>query len=306
MATYIKPSDPRYKKLTPAQRNANTLLNLKNSVKPAPAKPMAKKPTTTSKGKTSIDKDGNKVVIDSNGKTVTSKDKSSITYYNKRGKTTIKSDSDGFTTKSVVNKKGRSLSYIDDGSKSLYNKKGKMNIGPWGSSLTNKSGRSIKREDGSSSYISFKKDIRYDKDSPGKITARNATTYEPIKPTPTKKPTAPAAKPTPTKAPAKTVSQVWKEKTGKDWSEAKKLGLSDGSASSNMALLKKLNSGKITDAVLKPKEETKPATVPTREEAIEAGESLVRMRRGGVKGKPVLKKKIVKKPVMRRGGIKKK
>jgi hypothetical protein len=203
MATYIKPSDPRYKKLTPAQRNANTLLNLKNSFKPAPAK----KPQTAK------------------------------------------------STSKVVE------------------------------SLTS----------------GFSRNMR--------ALGTPVRTAAPPAKVPAKKPTAPAAKPTPTKAPAKTVSQIWKEKTGKDWSEAKKLGLSDGSASSNMALLKKLNSGEITDAVLnptKPKEETKPATVPTREEAIEAGESLVRMRRGGVKGKPVLKKKIIKKPVMRRGGIKKK
>ena len=49
---------------------------------------------------------------------------------------------------------------------------------------------------------------------------------------------------TPVKS-APTVSQVWKDKTGMSWSEAKNLGLSDGSASSNMRLLKKLQSGEI-------------------------------------------------------------
>ena len=43
-----------------------------------------------------------------------------------------------------------------------------------------------------------------------------------------------------------TVSQLWKEVTGLPWSEAKKLGYSDGSAKTNLELRKKLVSGKIT------------------------------------------------------------
>jgi hypothetical protein len=73
--------------------------------------------------------------------------------------------------------------------------------------------------------------------------------------TPTKTPTktlnvyAPKPKPaakTPAKpaASGKTVSQLWTEKTGLPWSEAKKQGMSDGSAASNMALMKKLQTGK--------------------------------------------------------------
>ena len=52
-------------------------------------------------------------------------------------------------------------------------------------------------------------------------------------------------KPTTTKPkPAgKTVSQLWTEKTGLPWSEAKKQGMSDGSYASNVALMKKLKSG---------------------------------------------------------------
>jgi hypothetical protein len=53
---------------------------------------------------------------------------------------------------------------------------------------------------------------------------------------------------TPVKTPvktstAKTVSEMWKEKTGTSWSEAKKKGLTDGSTKSNLALLAKLKSG---------------------------------------------------------------
>ena len=42
---------------------------------------------------------------------------------------------------------------------------------------------------------------------------------------------------------SKTVSQIWKEVTGKSWKEAKALGLSDGSYESNMKLRKLLLSG---------------------------------------------------------------
>jgi hypothetical protein len=49
---------------------------------------------------------------------------------------------------------------------------------------------------------------------------------------------------TPVKTPAgKTVSEIWKEKTGTSWSEAKKQGLTDGSMKANLALLAKLKSG---------------------------------------------------------------
>lgn len=41
----------------------------------------------------------------------------------------------------------------------------------------------------------------------------------------------------------KTVSQVWIEKTGMPWAEAKKMGLTDGSKAKNIALLKRLKAG---------------------------------------------------------------
>lgn len=89
----------------------------------------------------------------------------------------------------------------------------------------------------------------------------------PKKATPAKSSTAkPAAKTTTKAAPAKTttastktnaaksapsVSELWKQKTGTSWSEAKKLGLSDGSASSNIALMKKLQSGSVNKNTVK-------------------------------------------------------
>lgn len=61
-----------------------------------------------------------------------------------------------------------------------------------------------------------------------------------------------------------TVSQLWKEKTGTSWSEAKKQGLTDGSASANIALMKKLKSGEISKSSLsQPKTETAPTPVTT-------------------------------------------
>jgi hypothetical protein len=61
----------------------------------------------------------------------------------------------------------------------------------------------------------------------------------PVK-TPVKKPIVKPVVKTPAR---KTVSEIWKEKTGTSWSEAKKQGLTDGSMKANLALLAKLKSG---------------------------------------------------------------
>jgi len=55
----------------------------------------------------------------------------------------------------------------------------------------------------------------------------------------------------------KTVSEIWKEKTGTSWSEAKKQGLTDGSMKANLALLAKLKSGSFD------KENQAPAKIET-------------------------------------------
>lgn len=47
-----------------------------------------------------------------------------------------------------------------------------------------------------------------------------------------------------TPAKGKTVAELWKEKTGTSWAEAKKQGLTDGSAANNMKVLKDLKAGK--------------------------------------------------------------
>jgi|Laugrespbdmm15dd_1035085.scaffolds.fasta_scaffold21140_2 hypothetical protein len=122
--------------------------------------------------------------------------------------------------------------------------------------------------------------------------AKPATVKTPAK-TPAAVKPAPAA---PAKAPAaKTVSQVWKEKTGMDWSEAKKLGVSDGSAKSNMALLAKLNSGATSRADLGVKVE--PIVLATKKNEPMATPELETKRKGGA---TKMKKKY------RMGGMKKK
>jgi len=86
----------------------------------------------------------------------------------------------------------------------------------------------------------------------------------PIKNSESKKstPTPPPTPPPPASSP--TVSQLWQQKTGTSWSEAKKQGLTDGSASANMALMKKLKSGEINKSSLsKPKTEVTPTPVAT-------------------------------------------
>ena len=94
---------------------------------------------------------------------------------------------------------------------------------------------------------------------------------------------------TPAKPAAKTVSQLWVEKTGTPWSEAKKQGFSDGTAASNVALMKKLQTGS-------PMEYTRAYTGPdySGDAAAEAafGEPKATMKKGGrVKSKMKSKKK---------------
>lgn len=104
-------------------------------------------------------------------------------------------------------------------------------------------------------------------------------------------------------ATGKTVSELWKEKTGTSWSEAKKQGLTDGSMKANLALMSKLKSG---DYKPKPKEEVKvepkpyvPAGFPARTDGpIADGEQLNEMRRGG-------RVMATRKPKMAMGGTKK-
>lgn len=53
-----------------------------------------------------------------------------------------------------------------------------------------------------------------------------------------------AVEPSKPKSKSKTTAELWKEKTGTDWSEAKKRGLTDGSAKSNLEIRKALKAGR--------------------------------------------------------------
>lgn len=103
----------------------------------------------------------------------------------------------------------------------------------------------------------------------------------------------PTAK-TPAKPAAKTVSQLWVEKTGTPWSEAKKQGLSDGSAASNMALMKKLKSGNRMEFMSSGYKIPSEDEARAMDDAYDAayGPAKTTMRKGGsVKGKMKSKKK---------------
>lgn len=106
---------------------------------------------------------------------------------------------------------------------------------------------------------------------PSNTLATKPKPITPAKPKPaaktTPKPTATTPKPTtPAKPAAKTVSELWAEKTGTSWSEAKKQGLSDGSAKSNMEIMKKLQSGAINkDTIATMKDNSKVATLDAKD-----------------------------------------
>lgn len=82
--------------------------------------------------------------------------------------------------------------------------------------------------------------------TPKKVTPKK----EEVKKVETKKLTTPKVT-TPEKISSPTVSQLWQQKTGTSWSEAKKQGLTDGTAAANIALMKKLKSGSINKNTIK-------------------------------------------------------
>jgi hypothetical protein len=102
------------------------------------------------------------------------------------------------------------------------------------------------------------------KSTPSKSTATKTSTAKttPVKTTP--KATTVKNTPPPAKTSSPSVADLWKQKTGTSWSEAKKQGLTDGSASANTSLMKKLKSGEINKSSLsKPKTEATPTPVTT-------------------------------------------
>lgn len=68
----------------------------------------------------------------------------------------------------------------------------------------------------------------------------------------------------------KTVSELWREITGLNWSEAKNLGLTDGSYSKNIQLMRDLKSGKITKSSINSMREAlaQSASIPESERIV--------------------------------------
>lgn len=106
---------------------------------------------------------------------------------------------------------------------------------------------------------------------------------------------APKRKPkTPAKTPPKTVSQLWTEKTGTSWADAKKQGFTDGTAAGNIALMQKLQRGNPLEYTSSgfsiPDEDTANAMDAAYDAAY--GPAGSTMRKGGrVRSKMKLKKK---------------
>ena len=187
--------------------------------------------------KTTDKKTTDKTVINKDGKTVYSKD-GSKTVLNSKGKTTYSKDG----SKTVLNKSGKTV-YNKDGSKTTSNKNGV---------------KTYTAAEVAASKKLFDAKTAADKKAAAKVASGKKVKAvveslirpkTPVKTPPVVKPPVvkpPVVKPPVVKKPAgKTVSQIWKEKTGTEWSEAKKQGLSDGSAKSNLALLEKLKSGSL-------------------------------------------------------------
>lgn len=206
----------------------------------------------------------------------------SKTVINSKGKTVY---SDGIKT--VYDSKGRTTTY-SGGVKEVLNKKGKTVYFPDGKkTVVNKNGETVYFPDGHI-RISDKQGVRRipSATSSAKPTTKPAT---PAKTTPKQ-----VTKPAITKPAAKTVSQMWVEKTGTPWSEAKKQGFSDGTAASNMALMKKLQTGNRMEFMSSGYKIPSEDEARAMDDAYDAayGPAKTTMRRGGrVKSKMKSKKK---------------
>jgi hypothetical protein len=141
----------------------------------------------------------------------------------------------------------------------------------------------------------YKKQTSLTKDKSNKTPeSKPATSKAPAKSesTPTPKVTQKA-----TPAKGKTVAELWKEKTGTSWAEAKKQGLTDGSMEKNLKVLKDLKAGKYDKKESVDRLPTKKVT--SVDNPVTDKEKEIVYRNGG-------KKRSVKKvPMYKRGGKKK-
>lgn len=222
----IPASDPRYKKMTPAQRNANTALRLKESVGnsfnyKAPVKKKTPPPATKSKLKT----------IDGNSKVVVG-GKNNIKLAPKSNKPTV--------VKGVIDSANRATPPIKSNKPPV---KKDTPLGTVAKDLikkTNAQDAARLAKEKADKAVKQVKETSMQKALLDRTTAGNIKTRD-INPPKTAPNTT--TKTTSTTSAGKTVSQLWVEKTGMPWSEAKKQGYSDGSAKSNMAIMAKLKAG---------------------------------------------------------------
>jgi hypothetical protein len=267
-----------------------------------------KKETYNSKGKTIYFPDGTKETLNSKGKTVYFPDGSKTTY-NSKGKTEYTAAEAAALKKAIdKNAADKKAAAKANANKLISTVKGT-------SAINTKSKPESKAKSNFNYYTELAKTQKAATD---KKTTDKKTTDKKVKTVveslirpktviapktqkaATDKKTTDKKVKTPT---GKTVSEIWKEKTGTSWSEAKKQGLTDGSMKANLALMSKLKSG---DYKPKPKEEVKvepkpyvPAGFPARTDGpIAGGEQLNEMRRGG-------KVMATRKPKMAMGGTKK-
>lgn len=214
-------------------------------------------------------KAGTKTVLDEKGKTVYSNYGSknqTKTVYNKQGKIVTRDDGQ----KEIYNKQGKYVAYAN-GMKEISNKKGTsqskeytdVSGGKTVKTYNTKGDKEVKyTKAGEETYKKYAPDgsfTGYKQNQFGSFGSPDEGKKIPIssakvKEETVKKETAPVKTGT-----GQTVAELWKAKTGTAWSEAKKQGLTDGSAKANLALMAKLKSG---DYKPKTKVETKVEVKP--------------------------------------------
>lgn len=150
-AKYVEPGTKAYWAMTPDQRNANTMLNIKESIagpkKEAPKKSDSKKPVTvvSAKGKTVYDPKARTITTyNKKGKTVEDKKSGSTTNYSSKGATIKYEYAPGFSI--VKNKKGQTTTNSDK-SGNIKNKKGKTGFNPDGTIIYTRDSRGKIRYD---------------------------------------------------------------------------------------------------------------------------------------------------------------
>jgi hypothetical protein len=216
-------------------------------------------------------KAGTKTVLDEKGKTVYSNYGSknqTKTVYNKQGKIVTQSDGQ----KEIYNKQGKYTAYAD-GMKEISNKKGTsqskeytdVSGGKTVKTYNTKGDKEVKyTKAGEETYKKYAPDgsfTGYKQNQFGSFGSPDGGKKIPISSAKVKEETVkketvkPPVKPPVKTGTGQTVAELWKSTTGTAWSEAKKQGLTDGSAKANLALMAKLKSG---DYKPKAKVEAKP------------------------------------------------